>query len=339
MTTSEQVHETATAGGMTTRITELLGIRYPIILGGLQWVGRAELAAAVSNAGGFGIITARSHTTREGLAREIERTRELTDQPFGVNISLSRAAGHVSYEDWIDAIIDGGVGVVETAGNSPAPVMDRLKAAGILVVHKCTSVRHALSAERYGVDAVSIDGFEAAGHPGEDDVPGLVLIPAATRRLTVPVVASGGIADGAGMAAALALGADGVNMGTRFTMTQEAPMHDSIKQALLSASERDTDLIMRTLRNTGRYFKNSVSGEVIRREHRDGGATFEDIRDLVAGTRGLAALESGDVESGLICASQAIGLIDDVPTCAELIDTMVRECRDALDTARALFDR
>jgi nitronate monooxygenase len=316
---------------MKTRITELLGIQYPIIEGGMQWMGRARLAAAVSNAGGLGMITARTHSTSEGLRKEIALTRALTDKPFGVNISLSRAAKHPSYEGWIQEIIDGDVKIVETAGNSPESLMPVFKRHDIRVIHKCTTVRHALSAERYGASAISIDGFEAAGHPGEDDVPGLVLIPAAVRALKIPVIASGGIADGRGMAAALALGAEGVTMGTRFTITQEAPMHENIKRALVASSERQTILIMRTLRNTARFYKNSISEEIVAIESRSGGANFEDIQHLVSGKRGLAALESGDLNSGLICASQAIGLIDDIPTCADLIERMVRECRERLE--------
>ncbi len=321
---------------MKTRITELLGIRYPIVEGGMQWVGRAELAAGVSNAGALGMVTARTLPTPDALLREIERTRELTDKPFGVNLTLSLSAQDVNYDGWIGAIVESGVKIVETAGNNPRPVIERFKAHGITIIHKCTSVRHALSAERYGVDVISIDGFEAAGHPGEDDVPALVLVPAAVRALKLPVLASGGIADGRAMAAALVLGADGVNMGTRFTLTQESAIHDNIKRALLDATERDTTLIKRTLKRTARFFKNPVSDEIVSIERRPGGATFEDIQHLMSGTRGRAALEAGDVNAGLICASQVIGLIDDIPTCDELISRMVADCRAALQEALAV---
>jgi len=323
---------------MKTRITELLGIRYPIIQGGMQWVGRAEMAAAVSNAGGLGLLTALTQPTPDDLRAEIARTRTLTDKPFGVNLTILPAVKPPPYAEYVQAILDSGIKIVETAGNSPRDFIDQFKAHGVKVVHKCTTVRHALSAERNGVDAVSIDGFECAGHPGEDDVPGLVLIPIAARALTVPIIASGGIADGRGMAAALALGAEGVNMGTRFCVTQEAPIHDNIKQALVAASERDTKLMFRTMRNTARVFKNAVSEEVVAMENRPGGCQFEDIRPLVMGARGRAALEAGEVHGGVVSAGLCIGLIDDIPTCAELIERMVRECREHLDRARAWCD-
>jgi len=319
---------------MKTRVTQLLGIRYPIIQGGMQWVGTAELASAVSNAGGLGILTALTQPDPEALRREIARCRTLTDRPFGVNLTLLPTVTPPPYAEYLAAIIESGVKVVETAGNSPKEFTGRLKDAGRTVVHKCTSVRHALSAQRYGVDMVSIDGFECAGHPGEDDVPGLVLIPAAVKALQIPVIASGGIGSGAGMAAALALGAEGINMGTRFMCTQEAPIHDDIKRALVRASERDTNLIFRTLHNTARVLKNAVSDEVVSIERR-GGATFEDLRPLVLGTRGRAALRSGEVDSGIVSAGMVVGLIDDVPSCAELIERIVRECRDHLRRAHA----
>ena len=322
---------------MKTRITELLGIRYPIIQGGMQWVGRAELASAVSNAGGLGILTALTQPTPDDLRREVERTRALTDQPIGVNLTILPAVKPPPYAQYVQAIIDSGVKIVETAGNSPREFVESFKAHGVKVIHKCTSVRHALSAERNGVDAVSVDGFECAGHPGEDDVPGLVLLPAAARVLRIPIIASGGIADGRGMAAALSLGAEGVNMGTRFCVTQEAPIHPSIKQALVQGSERDTALLFRTLRNTARVFRNAIADEVISFERRPGGCTFDEIRPLVAGVRGREALQSGEVNGGVISAGQCIGLIDDVPTCAELITRMVAQCRDRLEAARGAF--
>ncbi|MDM0108252.1 nitronate monooxygenase family protein [Variovorax sp. J22R24] len=323
---------------MKTRVTELLGIRYPIIQGGMQWVGLAELASAVSNAGGLGILTALTQQTPDALRHEIERTRGMTDRPFGVNLTILPALKPPPYAEYVQAIIDSGVKIVETAGNSPRDFIDQFKAHGIKVVHKCTSVRHALSAERNGVDAVSVDGFECAGHPGEDDVPGLVLLPIAARALKIPIIASGGIADGRGMAAALALGAEGVNMGTRFCVTQEAPIHYNIKQALVAASERDTKLMFRTMKNTARVFRNAISEEVVATENRPGGCQFDDIRPLVAGVRGRAALASGEVNGGVVSAGQCIGLIDDVPTCAELLERMVRECREHLDRSRAYFD-
>lgn len=318
---------------MKTRVTEQLGIRYPILQGGMQWVGKAELASAVSNAGCLGIVTALTQPTPEDLAREIARTRALTDRPFGVNLTILPTINPPPYSDYLQAIIDGGVKIVETAGNSPKDFIGRMKDHGITIVHKCTTVRHALSAERNGVDIVSIDGFECAGHPGEDDVPGLVLIPLATRALKIPVIASGGIADGRGMAAAFALGAEGVNMGTRFFATQEAPVHPQIKQALVNATERDTKLIFHTLKNTTRVLKNAVSEEVVATENRPGGCTFADIRHLVAGARGNAALQAGDVDGGSIAAGQVVGLIDDIPSCADLIERMVADCRTHLAQA------
>ena len=316
-----------------TRITELLGIRVPIIQGGMQWVGRAELAAAVSNAGALGVLTALTQPTPELLRREIERCRSMTDSPFGVNLTILPTLTPPPYAEYIDVIIESGVRIVETAGNSPRDYMARFKAAGIKIVHKCTTVRHALSAERNGVDIVSIDGFECAGHPGEDDIPGLVLIPIAARVLKIPLIASGGIGDGRGMAAALALGAEGINMGTRFVCTREAPVHDSLKQALRQASERDTNLIFRTMNNTARVLKNAISDQVIAMEQRPGGCRFEDVRHLVAGARGRDAWERGDLNGGVLTAGMVIGLIDDIPTCAELIERMTRECREHLTRA------
>lgn len=315
---------------MKTRVTELLGIRYPILQGGMQWVGRAELASAVSNAGGLGILTALTQPDPEALRQEILRCRAMTDRPFGVNLTILPATTPPPYEAYLAAALEEGVKVIETAGRSPREFIAMAHAAGAVIVHKCTAVRHALSAERAGVDAISIDGFEAAGHPGEDDIGGLVLFAAAARAVKVPLIASGGIANGRGMAAAMMLGAEGVNMGTRFCATREAPIHDGIKRALLENSERETNLIFRSLRNTGRVLKNKISDEVIAIETRPGGAEFADIQPLVAGARGRAALSSGDIDGGLIWASQAIGLIDDIPSCAELIEGMVSECRAAM---------
>lgn len=322
---------------MKTRITELLGIRYPIIQGGMMWVGRAEMAAAVSNAVGLGMLTALTQPTPEALAEEIARCRQLTDQPFGVNLTLLPSITPPPYGRYLDVIIESGVKVLETAGNNPGPIITQAKAAGMTVIHKCVAVRHALTAERLGVDAVSIDGFECAGHPGEDDIPRLVLIPLAVRQLKIPVIASGGIADGRGLAAALVLGAEGVNMGTRFCATQEAPIHAEIKAALVRASERDTRLIFRTLHNTARVLSNPVSAEVVRIEQR-GGAQFEDIRHLVAGARGRAALASGNPDDGIITAGQCVGLIDDVPSCATLIERMIHECQHSLSRVERLME-
>jgi len=319
---------------MRTQVTELLGIEYPIIQGGMQWVGYAELASAVSNAGGLGILTALTQPTPEDLRREIERCRGMTDKPFGVNLTILPAIKTPPYAEYLSAIIESGIKIVETAGNNPKDMLPRLKEHGIKTIHKCTSVRHALSAERHGIDIVSIDGFECAGHPGEDDVPGLILFPAAVRALKVPIVASGGIGDGRGMAAALALGAQGINMGTRFMCTKEAPIHDNIKQALVAAGERDTNLMFRTMHNTARVFKNAVSSEVVAMEKR--GAKFEEVRHLVTGARGKVALNNGEVDGGVISAGMVIGLIDDVPTCAELIQRIVRECREHLRAAAAM---
>jgi NAD(P)H-dependent flavin oxidoreductase YrpB (nitropropane dioxygenase family) len=322
---------------MRTRITDLLGIRYPIIQGGMQWVGRAPLAAAVSNAGGLGILTALTQPTPEALSDEIRRCRDLTDQPFGVNLTILPTTKPPPYNAYLDAIIDSDVKILETAGSNPAEFIAKANAASVKIVHKCTAVRHALSAERKGVDAVSIDGFECAGHPGEDDIPGLILIPAAARALRIPIVASGGFGDGRGMAAALALGADGINMGTRFCATVEAPIHENIKRALVRASEHDTQLIFRKLRNTARIFVNAVAKEVAEIEARAEGHVFEDLRPLVSGERGRRALESGEVDAGLVWAGQVVGLIEDIPSVAELIDRIVRDCEERLRLALEAF--
>ncbi|MCA0240040.1 MAG: nitronate monooxygenase family protein [Proteobacteria bacterium] len=322
---------------MTSRVSRLLGTRLPIVQGGMQWVATAEMASAVSNAGGLGLLSALTQATPEDLGREIERCRALTDQPFGVNVTMLRTVSPPPYERIFEVIVGSGVKIVETAGNVPEAVFARLRAAGITLIHKCTSVRHALAAQKRGVDLVSIDGFECAGHPGEDDVPGLVLIPAAVRALRLPVIASGGIACGRGMAAALALGAEGINMGTRFVATREAPVHEGIKQALVAARETDTRLMFRTLRNSARVLANAVSEDVLRLERRDGGATFDELRPLVAGARGRAALQSGRVDDGVVWAGQVVGLIDDVPSCAELLDRMQHECRERLAAAARLI--
>ncbi|MBP0437032.1 NAD(P)H-dependent flavin oxidoreductase [Tianweitania sediminis] len=321
-----------------TRVTDLLGVRYPIIQGGMQWVGRAELASAVSNAGGLGFLTALTQPSPEALREEIARCRSMTDKPFGVNLTILPSTNPPPYEAYLDAALDSGVRILETAGRSPKEFIAKAKEAGAVIVHKCTAVRHALSAERAGVDAISIDGFEAAGHPGEDDIGGLVLFAAAAKAVKVPLIASGGIGTGQGLAAAMMLGAEGVNMGTRFCATREAPIHEDIKRALLNASERDTNLIFRTLRNTGRVLKNRISDEVVATEMRPGGCEFADIQPLVAGSRGRTALETGAVDEGLVWASQVIGLVDDIPTCAELIERMIHDCREAMTRGLAAFN-
>jgi NAD(P)H-dependent flavin oxidoreductase YrpB (nitropropane dioxygenase family) len=322
---------------MKTRVTELLGTRYPIILGGMMWVGRAELVSAVSNAGGLGILTALTQPTPEALAAEIKRCRAMTDQPFGVNLTILPSAVPPPYEAYLDVVIGSGIKVLETAGNNPKEFIAKAKAAGVRIVHKCTAVRHALSAERNGVDAISIDGFECAGHPGEDDVGGLILFAVAARKVKVPLIASGGIGDGRGMAAAFALGAEGINMGTRFCATVEAPIHENIKQMIVAKSERDTNLIFRTLHNTGRVLRNGISDQVVSLERRPGGVEFKELHPLVVGLRGRQALESGETEAGLIWAGQVSGLIDDVPSCADLIQRIVSQCRERLAVSQSYF--
>jgi len=309
-----------------TRFTELVGIEHPIVQGGMMWVGRAELAAAVSNAGGLGILTALTQPTPDDLRREIDRCRTMTDKPFAVNLTILPSVSPPPYAEYRKAIIDSGVKIVETAGSKPQEHVDDFKAHGIIVVHKCTSVRHGLSSERMGVDAISIDGFECAGHPGEDDVPGLILIPAAADRIKIPMIASGGFGDGRGLAAALALGAEGINMGTRFCATVEAPIHDNVKRFLVENDERATHLIFRRFHNTGRVAKNRISDEVVEISLRPD-AVFEDIRPLVAGARGRTALETGDVDAGLVWAGQIQGLIHDIPTCRELIDRIIGDAK------------
>ncbi|PHP20523.1 nitronate monooxygenase [Sphingobium sp. IP1] len=309
---------------LKTRFTELCGIEHPIVQGGMMWVGRAELAAAVSNAGGLGILTALTQPTPDDLRREIDRCRTMTDKPFGVNLTILPSVNPPPYAEYRQAIIDSGVKIVETAGHKPQEHVDDFKAHGIIVVHKCTAVRHALSAERMGVDAISIDGFECAGHPGEDDIPGLILIPAAADKLSIPMIASGGFGDGRGLAAALALGAEGINMGTRFCATVEAPIHQNVKQFLVDNDERGTNLIFRKFKNTGRVAKNSVSDEVVEISLREG-SVFPDIQPLVSGAKGRIALETGDLDAGLIWAGQIQGLIHDIPTCQDLITRIVED--------------
>ena len=308
---------------LKTRFTEMFGVKHPVVQGGMQWVGRAELVAAVANAGALGFLTALTQPTPEDLSKEIQRCREMTDRPFGVNLTLLPSINPPPYAEYRRAIIEGGVTIVETAGSQPQLHVEDFKKHGVRVIHKCTAVRHAVSAQKMGVDAISIDGFECAGHPGEDDIPGLVLIPCAADKISVPILASGGFADGRGLAAALALGADGVNMGTRFCATKEAPIHGAFKQLLVANDERQTDLVYRTMRNTARVARHSVSREILEAEHR--GATFEEIKHLAAGARGRAAFESGDVNGGIWSAGMVQGLIRDIPTVKELVERVVAE--------------
>ncbi|MBF6350198.1 nitronate monooxygenase [Nocardia flavorosea] len=320
---------------LRTRFTETFGIEHPIVQGGMMWVGRAELVAAVANAGGLGFITALTQPTPDDLRREIERTRELTDKPFGVNLTILPSINPPPYEEYVRAIVDSGIKIVETAGSNPEPFLPAYREAGIKVVHKCTSVRHALKAQKIGVDAVSIDGFECAGHPGEDDVPGLVLIPAAARALTIPIIASGGIADARGLVAALALGADGVNMGTRFLCTQESSIDQQVKEQIVANSERDTQLIFRTMHNTARVADNEISRRVVEIER--AGGKFEDVRELVSGARGRRVFEEGDLDAGIWSVGLCQGLIEDIPTCAELIGRMVSEAEELINARLARF--
>lgn len=316
---------------LSTRFTEMFGVEHPIVQGGMQWVGRAELASAVSNAGGLGILTGLTQPNPRALREEIERCRSMTAKPFGVNLTVFPTIRPPDYRGYAQAIIDGGIKIAETAGTSAvSEIWDMLRPAGIKVIHKCTSVRHSLSAERRGVDAISIDGFECAGHPGEDDIPGLILIPAAADRVKIPIIASGGFGDGRGLVAALALGADGINMGTRFCATQEAPIHDNIKQRIVASDERHTNLIFRSLKNTARVGKSELSDQVVSMLARPG-ATFDDVAHLVRGTQGRQVLETGDITLGLYWTGQVQGLIRDVPAVRTLIDRIMAEATAIID--------
>lgn len=314
---------------LKTRVTELLGIEYPIIQGGMMWVGRAELASAVSNAGGLGILTALTQPTPEELVKEIQRCRDLTDKPFGVNLTILPSVNPPPYAEYRQAIIESGIKIVETAGGKPQEHIQEFKKHGVKILHKCTSVRHAISAQKMGADIISIDGFECAGHPGEDDVSGLVLIPAAADQISIPMIASGGIGDGRGLVAALALGAEGINMGTRFCATQEAPIHDNVKRFIVNNDERATNLIFRKFHNTGRVARNSVSDLVVELSNR-AESQFEDIRPYVSGAKGRLALETGDLDAGLIWAGQVQGLIQDIPTCQQLLQRIVTEANQII---------
>ena len=313
---------------LTTRFTETFGVEHPIVQGGMQWVGRAELVAAVADAGALGFLTALTQPTPEELVREIQRCRDLTDKPFGVNLTILPSINPPPYDEYRRAIIESGIKVVETAGFNPADHIPEFREAGVKVLHKCTSVRHAIKAEQVGVDGVSIDGFECAGHPGEDDIPGLVLIPAAARRLSIPMIASGGFVDGHGLTAAMALGADGVNMGSRFLCTVESPIHHRVKEQIVAGTETETELIFRPLRNTARVASNSISRKVV--EILDGGGGFPDVRELVAGARGRKVFEDGDLEAGIWSVGMAQGLIDDIPTVQEVVTRIVAEAEELI---------
>jgi NADH:quinone reductase (non-electrogenic) len=314
----------------STPFTEMFGIAHPITCGGMTGVGTADLIAAVANAGALGFLTALTQPTPEALTAEIARCREMTDRPFGVNLTILPTIRPVPYDEYRQAICESGIPVVETAGSNPAPHLPEFKRAGIKVVHKATSVRHALSAQAAGVDVISIDGFECAGHPGEDDLPGLVLIPTAVRALTIPVIASGGIADGAGLVAALALGASGVNMGTRFMATTEAPIHRNVKDQIVANGALDTMIVFREFRNTSRVARNSISEEIARRS-RQPDATFDDVAELASGVRGRTeVLERGNMEDGMWWASQAQGLIDDVDDCASVVAAIMDEAENVV---------
>ncbi len=315
---------------LKTRITEMFGIDYPVIQGGLMWIARAELSSAVSNAGGIGFMTALTFTEADALRAEIRKCRGMTDKPFGINLTFLPTLRAVDYPAYIDVCIEEGVKFIETAGRSPEQYMEQLKSAGIKVIHKCTSVRHALKAQKIGCDAVSIDGFECAGHPGEDDVTSLILVPITADALDIPIVASGGFGDGRGLVGALGLGADGINMGTRFVATKEAPVHDGLKQALVGADERSTRLVMRSLRNTERVLHNEVVDKVLEIEAQEGDTKIEDIAPYVSGQLARAVFEEGDVEKGVFSAGQVMGLIHDVPTVKELIDRIVSDATDII---------
>ncbi len=321
---------------LKTKITDLLGIKYPIIQGGMMHVSFAELVAAVSNAGALGILAGLNQPTPEDLAREIKKTFEMTDKPFGVNITILPTLKPVPYEEYAKAIIESGVKIVETAGRSPENFMPAFNEAGIKVIHKCTSVRHGQKAEKIGCAAISIDGFECAGHPGEDDIPGMVLIPRAKDSISIPLIASGGFADGRGLAAALSLGADAINMGTRFLAVKEAPVHENIKNTLVEATELQTALIFRTLRNTARLFKNSVAEKVLAIESK-GNATIEELAPYVSGEKGKRLFETGEMESGVWSAGMVAGLIYDIPSAAELVERIATDAENIIKTRLQSF--
>jgi len=309
-----------------TRFTEMFGVEAPITMGGMTRVGKAGLVAAVANAGALPFLTALTPGSPDLLAKEIKHTFQMTNKPFGINLTILPTITPVPYDEYRQVICESGVKVVETAGNNPQPHLPAFRAAGIKIIHKCTSVRHAVKAQSVGVDCVSIDGLECAGHPGEDDVGGLVLFPATADKLTIPIIASGGIADARGLVAALALGCDGVNMGTRFMATVEADIHENVKKAIVDNDERGTNLIFRTMHNTARVAKNAISDQVVAIE-RKGGAKFEDVRELVAGTRGAGVLDKGDMDAGIWSAGQTQGLIHDIPKCKDLVEHIMAEAQ------------
>ena len=322
---------------MKTRITELFGIEHPVIQGGLHYVGFAEMAAAVSNAGGLGIITGLTQKTPKDLANEIARCKDMTDKPIGVNLTFLPGFEDPDYPGYIEAIVAQGVKIVETAGRSPEQYMPSLKEAGIKVIHKCTSVRHSLKAEKIGCDAVSVDGFECGGHPGEDDIPNMILLPRAAEELSIPFVASGGMGNAKQLVAALALGADGINMGTRFIATKEAPVHQNVKDALVAASELDTELVMRPLRNTERVLKNDAVDRILEKEKSLGdNIKINDIMDEVAGVYPKIMLD-GDMDAGAWSCGMVAGLIHDVPSCQELIDAMMKEADEIIKSRLTQF--
>ena len=315
---------------LQTRITELFGIKHPVIQGGMQWVGFAGLVSAVSNAGALGILTALSQPTPEDLVKEIEKTRGMTDQPFGVNLTILPTINPPPYEEYAQAIVGSGVKIVETAGRSPEPFMELFKEYDVKVIHKCTSVRHALKAQAVGVDAITIDGFECAGHPGEDDIPSLVLLPQAVEALDIPVAGCGGFSDGKSLVAALAIGGEAIVMGTRFMATKEAGVHQNVKDKMTEADELSTNLMFRTMHNTARVFKNSVSNEVVEIES-TGSATFEDVKDLVAGQRGRVVFEEGDLEHGIWSAGISVARVKDIPTCEEMVSRLISDANNIID--------
>ncbi len=313
-----------------TKITEMFGVETPIVMGGMTGVGYGPLVAAVANAGGLGFIVAHLFPTAELLHAEIQKTRALTDKPFGVNLTLLPSLNPIPYDDYRKAIIESGIKIVETAGRSPVDHLPDFKANGVKVIHKCTSVRHSITAERLGVDVVSIDGFECAGHPGEDDVTLMVLLPATVDQLKIPVIASGGMADGRSLVAALSLGAEGVNMGTRFMATKEAAIHENVKKKIVENTERDTILTNRTLRNTSRVARNAVSEEVVRIQM-DPTKTIDDVRELVSGARGRSnVMQGGDMDGGIWSAGQSQGLIHDIPSCDELVKRIIKQAEDII---------
>jgi NAD(P)H-dependent flavin oxidoreductase YrpB (nitropropane dioxygenase family) len=319
-----------------TELTRVLGIRVPVVQGGMQWVGYAEMASAVSNAGGLGLLTALTQPTPEDLRKEIRRCRAMTKYPFGVNLTLLPAMVPPDYPAYARVIIEEGIKVVETAGNSPGPVIKLLKASGLIILHKCTTIRHAQSAVKLGVDFLSIDGFECAGHVGEHDITNFILLSKARQVLGVPFIASGGFADGQGLAAALSLGACGINMGTRFMCTVEAPIHQNIKQAVVDAQETDTELVLRRWRNTSRLFKNKVASEAVKIEKESTTGKFEEVAPFVSGKRGRQVFLNGDKDFGVWTAGQVIGLIHDIPTCEELISRIEREAIQSLQKTQSL---